>query len=448
MIETSSEVDSHTEITLKEDEDGRSYDVFITPLIDNKNNLLGRLIVFRDVTTHLNNQVVLQQSNYELEGRVNSRTAELRASEERYALAACGTNDGIWDWDILNDRVHYSPRWKAMFGFEEDELGMSIDEWFLRVHPDDIQRVRAELAAHLHNETEDFSSEHRLMHKNGDYGWVLVRGVAIRDKDNIPERIAGSFSDITARKRIEEQLIHDALHDSLTGLPNRALLNDRLGRACQRARRSQDYRFALLYIDLDNFKVINDSLGHKYGDKVLIECSNRILNCLRNIDTVARIGGDEFVILIEEMDDYQNSRIAAERIQNAISLPMYLDGNIVYISASIGIRISHIIGESAEDFLRDADIAMYHAKGSGKSCYKEFDISMRDQAMERVQLENELRAALSHHEETQQLFVYYQPIISLEDGIISGFEALTRWRHHYAVLFLQRSSSLLPKKAG
>ena len=221
----------------------------------------------------------------------------LRRSEERYALAVRGANDGLWDWDLTTDRIYYAPRWKSMLGYEDAQIGDSIPEWFDRVHPLDVDRVKAEVSSHLAGKTPHLETEHRMLHDDGTYRWVLTRGLAVRDDQGEAVRMAGSQSDITQRKAAEDRLQHDAFHDSLTGLPNRALLLDRLGQAIARTKRRPDSRFGVLFLDIDGFKLVNDSLGHQIGDQLLIAISRRLESCVREGDTVARVGGDEFIIL-------------------------------------------------------------------------------------------------------------------------------------------------------
>jgi diguanylate cyclase (GGDEF)-like protein/PAS domain S-box-containing protein len=350
--------------------------------------------------------------------------AALRESEERYALAVQGANDGIWDWNLKTNQVYFSSRWKAMLGYTDHEIGSNLDEWMERIHPQDQHWVRHKLHEHLSGLTAHFESEYRILHRNGGYRWMLSRGLAVQDKDGTTTRIAGSQTDMTAWKRAEEKLVHDALHDTLTGLPNRVLLIERLRHVIQLAQRHNSL-FAVLFIDLDRFKVINDSLGHMLGDQLLVAIADRLSHCLRPTDTIARLGGDEFVILLEEVKDEAGVTFIAERIHQELSLPFNLEGHEVFTAASIGIAYGSKIYTLPEELLRDADTAMYHAKEQGRGRYEVFNSGMHTHAVALLQLETNLRRAL----ERQELRLHYQPIFSLRTQQIVGFEALLRWQH-------------------
>jgi diguanylate cyclase (GGDEF)-like protein/PAS domain S-box-containing protein len=348
----------------------------------------------------------------------------LRQSEMRYALAARGANDGLWDWDLVHNTVYYSPRWKAMLGFEEDEIGDSPDEWLGRVHLEDLPHVRAALDAHREGRTPHYETEHRMLHRDTSYRWVLARGLVVRDDAGRPLRMAGSQTDITGSK----------VSDALTGLPNRVLFQDRLGRALARARRQSDYSFAVLFLDLDRFKVINDSLGHQAGDQLLVAIARKLESCLRGSDTVsrlgedktvARLGGDEFAILLDGLAHPDDAAVVAGRIQQELAAPFLLGGNEVYCSVSIGIVTGEAGYAVAEELLRDADTALYSAKAQGRARYEVFDAAMRARAVARLQTETDLRRGIDRHE----LRLHYQPILSLDSDQVCGFEALVRWQH-------------------
>jgi diguanylate cyclase (GGDEF)-like protein/PAS domain S-box-containing protein len=347
----------------------------------------------------------------------------LHESEERFALAMQGANDGLWDWDLKDDTIYFSPRWKSMLGFEEDGIRNSPEEWLSRIHPEDMKAVRAAIAAHLAGETTHFENECRMQHKDGTYRWMLSRGLAVRGGDGKPARMAGSLTDITAGK----------VSDALTGLPNRIMFRDRLHRAIQRSKRQKEFLFAVVFLDLDRFKLINDSLGHMIGDQLLLETALRLQKCLRAYDTVARTGkdtlarwgGDEFIILLEDIKHVTDATRVARRIASELKSPFFLGKQEVVMTASMGIAVSATGYNCNDDLMRDADIAMYRAKSLGKNRYEIFDAAMREQTVARLQLEQDLRKASDNGE----IENYYQPIIALTSGRIVGFEALVRWRH-------------------
>jgi len=397
---------------------------------------LGQTITLNDKTefgelaSHFNAMSIAMKENYgELIREITERrqTEEaLRESEERYALAAEGANDGLWDWNIRNNTVYYSFRWKSMLGFDDAEIGSTLDEWLSRVHPDDREQVEAKLAAHINSQSPQFECEHRVRHQDGTYRWMLNRGLAVRDEQGKAYRMAGSQTDITSRKSAEAQLLYDAFHDALTGLPNRALFMDRLGHAIASAKRHPSYLYGVLFMDLDRFKVINDSLGHGVGDKLLIEVGKRLKSCLRPGDTVARLGGDEFAILLEDIIDTADAEEITRRIEEALTAPYNIQGNEIVTGQSIGIALRSERYEWPEQILRDADIAMYEAKSKGRARHEFFDTNMHAGIIDRLQLESDLRIAVEHRD---GFVLHYQPIIDLKDRRLVGFEALVRWKH-------------------
>jgi diguanylate cyclase (GGDEF)-like protein/PAS domain S-box-containing protein len=347
----------------------------------------------------------------------------LAESEERYALALQGANDGLWDWDVRAERLYCNARWKAMLGYEPDELTDTPGEWLGRVHADDRAALNQALDAHLAGTSRHFESEHRVQHRDGSYRWMLARGLAVRDRTGRATRIVGSLADVTDRKEAEHRLQHDALHDALTGLPNRVLFIDRLDQAIRRARRRHsDACAAVLFLDLDRFKLVNDSLGHLVGDRLLVAVARRLEGALRPTDTVARLGGDEFTLLLADVTDAREAIAVADRVHQALRSPFEIDERELFVDASIGIALAAPEARP-EDVIRDADVAMYRAKSAGAGRHAVFDADMHAQVLRRLDLEGELRRAI----ERRELHVAYQPIIQAATGRIAGFEALCRW---------------------
>jgi diguanylate cyclase (GGDEF)-like protein/PAS domain S-box-containing protein len=377
--------------------------------------------------------------------------AALRESQERFSLAAQGANDGLWDWNLESNQIYFSARWKNMLGYAEHEIGSNPDDWFNIIHPEDLEPFRMQLARHLAGQSGHLEVEHRMLHKNGSYVWVLCRGLAVRTSGasrsasaSAASRVAGSMSDITSRKQAEAQLVHDALHDGLTGLPNRALLLDRLGRAIGHANRRGGYLFAVFFMDLDSFKLVNDSFGHDVGDKLLQAVANMLAVKVRNADTVARLGGDEFVLLLDDLQSTTEALRVAERVLEGLSQPFTVGGYTLYTSGSIGVVMGGMGYGKPEDLLRDADIAMYRAKSLGKARYVVFNNSMRKEVMTRLETERDLRRAL----EQEEFVLHYQPIVSLTDGRITGFEALIRWQHPTRGLLLPADFIPIAEETG
>jgi PAS domain S-box-containing protein len=354
----------------------------------------------------------------------------LNESEERYALAVRGANDGLWDWKTGDSAMYLSPRWKEILGYQDDELPNDRSSWLSRVHPDDVVRLEGDLDDHLSGRTQQFENEHRVRHQSGTYRWVLVRGVAVRGDDGRAVRVAGSLTDITEGK----------VADALTGLPNRVLFVDRLGRLLEQSKRRTDLSFAVLFLDLDRFKNVNDSLGHLAGDDLLIQLARRLQACLRATDTVsrlgqppeaapehtvARLGGDEFAIILNVLHEVGDAVLVAERTLGIFREPFRVGGMDVTMSASVGIAVSRTDYQTPDELLRDADTAMYHAKAEGRGRAVLFDDTMHDQAVRRLQLESDIRRALDRDE----FVLHYQPIVSLKDRRTTGLEALIRWNH-------------------
>ena len=348
----------------------------------------------------------------------------LRISEERYALAARGANDGLWDWDLVSDDLYLSERWHAMLGSDGSQPGTSPQRWLGRIHADDLTRFRASLDAHLRGEVEHLEIEIRVRHEDGGERWLLVRGIALRDRAGAAVRIAGSMADVTTRKQLEARLVRLVEYDELTGLLNRAFFMDRLTHAIARAPR-QGFTVAMLFLDVDDLKVVNDSLGHDVGDELLRQIAARLGRTIRAGDTAARLGGDEFAVLLENIHAEAEACLAAERIVASMQAPIVIGEHEIRPTFSVGVSLSSLGRDSSETLMRHADLAMDHAKANGKAQYAVFDQDMATAAMDRLTLEAELRDALDRAE----FRIDYQPIVDLETGRIIEMEALIRWDH-------------------
>jgi len=380
-----------------------------------------------EVVERFNHWVALLTVALDQELAIKSERAMrgIKISEERYALAAEAANDGLWDWDLAEGAVYYSTRWKALLGYTEDEVGATADEWLKRIHPDDRSAVDRALAGHFAGRTATIELEYRLRCADGDYRWMLTQGRSVCDEAGHVRRVVGSMTDITVRKRLEERLRHDASYDMLTGLPNRAFFLERLSQAIKRAQRYPGYTFAVVFLDLDRFKVVNDSLGHQIGDELLVQVAKRLTTEIRGSDTVCRFGGDEFILLFEDVHDPSALRSAVERLLSVMSEPLALAGSMRSISSSAGIAISTGNYQTADDCVRDADTAMYRAKALGSGQVVIFDEAMHVNALARLQLESDLEEAIGGG----QFELYYQPVLRLEGRQLEGFEALIRWHH-------------------
>jgi diguanylate cyclase (GGDEF)-like protein/PAS domain S-box-containing protein len=348
----------------------------------------------------------------------------LQLSKERFELVARATSDAVWDWDLATDEIWWNEGFEKLFGYKRDEIYSDANPWSGRIHPEDAERVVADIHRHIDDGKSNWQDEYRFRRADGTYAFVIDRGYIVRGADGKPERMLGSMMDVTERKSLEQQLTHQALHDPLTNIANRALFKNRVDHALSKLARTAS-SLAVLFLDLDNFKAINDSLGHAAGDKLLILVAERLQDCLRSADTAARLGGDEFAVLIEQMLRPDESQMIAERILSVFRQPFVIDGKEIHVQTSIGIAGSTTDAMQAEELLRNADLAMYMAKSQGKGKFVIFEQKMHAALMERIELEEDLRRGI----EEEEFVIHYQPILDLESQELLGMEALVRWMH-------------------
>lgn len=417
---------------------GKNMTVFIT---------MGIILLISLCTQLLINSInrsknALREANENLEAKVRERTAELRESETKYRtiFENTGAATVILDNNMVISLANSG--FVKVSGFERQALE-NKKSWFDFIDEKTHRKMLAEAASSDRvNPAEGFTNnfECQFFDRNNNKKDILCTLAAIPGT----EKSVASLADITELKEAERQIYHQAFHDSLTNLPNRALFMEHLNMAVKRSKRRDDYHFAILYLDIDRFKLVNDSLGHTVGDHLLRAFGNRIKDCLRDIDTLARFGGDEFVILLEDIESKEFASIVAERIQKALKKPFSLNGKEVFAPASLGVVLNTGNYAQAEDIIRDADAAMYHAKEKGMAQYKVFDSKLHQKAQHLLQRETDLRKAIHN----QEFITNYQPIVSLETASVVGFEALIRWNHPQLGLIYPDSFISIAEETG
>lgn len=348
-----------------------------------------------------------------------------KIAQERFAAAIRGSRHGLWDWNLVTDEVYYAPQFIQMLGLEEGALRPVPEDWIKHIVSEDLGRFQSKLESHINGCDEVFECEIRMIHADGDPRWMLCRGEAIRDTSGRAIRLAGSLAEITEIKEAQRALKRASEHDRLTDLPNRAIFLKHVERAIEVQGSSRKDYFAVLFFDFDRFKVVNDSLGHKIGDEILVSIAQRFRDELRPYDVAARFGGDEFVVFLDRLHSISEAHEIANRLLIAFEAPHLIQGHSVRSTASIGLVTSDMGYNSADELIRDADAAMYQAKAAGRGQVVIFDSKMHDLALDRITLEENLEYAI----ERQELRLHYQPIINLESGALEGFEALVRWQH-------------------
>ncbi len=366
----------------------------------------------------------------------------LQGQEARLAEAQQQAHLGSWEWDIRSGALTWSDELYRIHGLEPGSLAIDFDRFLASVHPEDRDQVQAIVTTALAT-CESFRYEHRALLPDGSVRTLAAQGSIQADQSGQAIRMVGTCQDVSERKNLELQLTHQAFHDALTGLPNRALFADRVTHAVSR-RHSAPHSLAVMLIDLDDFKTVNDTLGHPAGDELLREASRRLEAAIRPADTVARFGGDEFAVLLEDASDTSATIAVADRILAALQRPVVAHGRQVTLSGSLGIAMNATSFETADELMRNADVAMYRAKASGKRRRELFDPEMYAAAMDRLELKDDLQQAVKRG----QLRLHYQPIVDLATGTVTGVEALVRWQHHSRGLLAPKAFIQLAEETG
>lgn len=422
--------------------DGRKvftlWNIDVVDYSENETNYTAALGM--DITDRKNTESRLAESYQELEALygelvtkeielklqfddLNSRDNDLRRSEERYRLAVEGVNDGIWDWDGKDGKLFLSRQSKAILGLHPDDEYLTIEKWFEVIAEEDLDMFVRSLNKYITEpQKRHFQIEYRIRAENDTIKWIRTRGMAIWDESGIPVRVAGSITDITEQRQADEKIHRLAYYDSMTGLPNRTLLTDRFIIAAASAQR-RSRKVAVFFLDLDNFKAINDTIGHTYGDQLLMKVGEQLTLKMRRSDTLARLGGDEFIILQANVGSMEEVYRLAVRMLEIFKKPWLLDDREFYVTASIGISVYPDDGYTLQELMKNADAAMYRAKENGRNNFQVYTQELNLRIMQRMEIENHLRKAA----ERKEFVLYYQPQIELSTGQVKCVEALIRW---------------------
>jgi diguanylate cyclase (GGDEF)-like protein/PAS domain S-box-containing protein len=386
-----------------------------------KNRELEMAIAERDLS---NSPVMPLQATQSVEAASKSEAAISDSAAQVTNLDEY-SKDGLWEWKLTSNQVNYSRRWKVALGYDENEIGCSPNEWFNRVHPEDAENLHATILDHLSGSIPCFKHQHRILGGDGVYRWVECRGQAVSGEDGKPRSIFGSLTSVETSKPQEDTFKHSTYHDTLTGLPNRIMFLKRLRRRVERYRRGEGRPFAVFVLDIDRFKIVNATYGQQIGDKLLVEFARTLHDYLHSEDVVARLSGDEFAILLDDIGSLNEAVFAADHLKQAFAGAYEIEGNEIFISAGIGITHSQDHCEQPEDLFRNAEAALYQAKVQGRNGLEMFNREMLGHMNASSRVETGLDKAIQRNE----LQVYYQPIISLLNYQIVGFEALLRWQH-------------------
>lgn len=346
---------------------------------------------------------------------------KFRQHEEMSRLMAEGSNDALWIWDMVTDTQIVSERGRELLGLPEQAINTK-EKWKQLIHPEDLPYMLAKLEEHLSGGNSFYGAEYRIVSPEGGYRWVLSRGKVLLDSQGRPVRMAGSYTDITERKFKEEKIRHMAYYDALTGLANREMLTETINQSLAAARQDGS-QGAVLFIDIDNFKQINDTYGHSWGDKLLVSISGKLTAMVYGAGMVARWGGDEIIVFLPNIDKAEEFAAYANKIMRMLEEPILVNEHVFYITVSAGVALYPMHGDNIDELLRNADTAMYLAKNSGKRTYAMFDKTMHEAVVEKTLMEARLRRTL----EQRELRLLYQPQFNINTGQVEGFEALLRW---------------------
>jgi diguanylate cyclase (GGDEF)-like protein/PAS domain S-box-containing protein len=421
----------------------------------NRGAVIGGLILYAgeeqvfdqqllDLLSEMSSNISFALDGLDVEAQRKSAEQLLGASRQQLQLALDGSEQGMWDWDVPNARIYCDVKSASILGYKPDELVITNEMWNKSIHPDDLPGVVKALSDHQHGLANLYEAEYRAPGQSADWIWIQARGrVTERDGHGEPIRMTGTFQDITQRKKNEERLTYLAQYDTLTNLPNRSLFRDRLHQAMLRAKR-HGHLMALMFLDIDRFKEINDTLGHLVGDRVLQAVAERLKHYVREVDTIARLGGDEYTLILEEITEVAQVEAVAEKILSGLPEPLILEGREIFVSASIGITIYQRDAQDIEDLMKRADVAMYQAKHEGRNTYVFYSEGLQMPSSERLDLEGSLR----HASKQEEFVLYYQPKIELRTGLIVGAEALIRWNSKSRGLVLPIQFISLAEETG
>lgn len=358
----------------------------------------------------------LEEQNFRLENQHD----ELTVIQERYQLAVEGANDGIWDWDIQKDVYFITNQWKKLLGYDPHEVGNTIYAWECLIYPQDWEKTQKCIQQYIETKQEFYEATYRILHKSGEYRWILSRGKALRDKNGKATRIAGSHTDITERVRLEEKLQLLAYYDDLTGLPNRILFEEEVKKAIK-----EHEKIAIINVDMDDLKHVNDMFGNKIGD-CYIQYIAKILSDLNSFNDMAvRLGGDQFAVLLTEVETQQDIIYKLDLLLHRIRKPWNYNGQDIYGTVSMGITVCPEHGTDVGTLIQNAEIAMFHQKQNGKNGYIFFQPAMYEKTLSYIHMNRQLREAI----EKEEFVLYYQPQYDLKTGEMIAMEALIRWNH-------------------